>query len=321
MKKLGLIFFLLFTQVFVFGQLESSIDSTQIKIGEPVRLQYKLKFDPKNQVQTPEILDTLSFHIEVLDYKYDTLKIAKNLQEIVLNLQVTSYEAGEFLIKPLSFVVNQDTIRSSAFQIKVNDVMVDVNNPQLSDNKPIMLEEYTFSDYWNKYWIYGIVALLLCIIALILVILYIRSKNKGLKSAKYKTPYQEMMDELKSIDKKKFLQRGEQKEFYSRLSTALKNYIGRVYGFSAKELLSDEVVTEVAKKEDVLQDDVRDLKQFLYNADLVKFAKQTLNDDQNMDYRKWVESFVNRIKPIDIPQNKDLDQDEITGENFRKIKD
>ena len=69
MKKLGLIFFLLFTQIFVFGQLESSIDSTQIKIGEPVRLQYKLKFDPNNQVQTPEILDTLSFHIEVLDYK------------------------------------------------------------------------------------------------------------------------------------------------------------------------------------------------------------------------------------------------------------
>ncbi|WP_068596645.1 BatD family protein [Vaginella massiliensis] len=320
MKKLSFLYLLFFAQLLVFAQVESSIEPTQIKIGEPIRLTYQLPFSDSDKIQIPSIQDTLSYHIEVLEQKLDTIK-RDGSSKLELKLRVTSYEAGRFLIKPLAFVVNQDTVRSASYQIIVHDVIVDEKNPQLADNKPIMLEDYTLDDYWKKYWIYGIVALLLLLIAIVLVILYIRSKSKGLNKQLIKTPFEEMMDELKSIDKKKYLQRGEQKEYYSRLSLALKHYIGRVYHFSAKELLSDEVVDALVKKEELKNEEIQTLKQFLYDADLVKFAKQTLPEEKNTSYRKWVEDFVNYIKPIDIPQNPETNLDSVTGENYRKIKD
>ena len=321
MKNLGFIFCLFLYTNFVFGQIESAIDTTRIKIGEPIKLTYKLKVGEKDQVKFPVFKDTLSYHIEIINQKLDTISLENGQKELVQNLEVSSYEPGEFLIKPIKIIKNQDTIRSKSFQIYVLDVNVDASNPQITANKPIMNEQYTLKDYWNKYWIYGLVALLLFVIAIVLVVLYIRSKNKDLKPKIIKSPFEEIIDELKSIDKKKYLERGEQKEFYSRLSNALKIYIGRIYHFSALELLSDELLRELSKKDELTKNDIEELDHFLYDADMVKFAKQKIEEPKNTTYRKWIEEFAKRIKPLEIPQNKDLTTDELTGENFRKIKD
>lgn len=320
MKKIACFCFF-FSFCMAFAQLQSRIDTARIKIGEPIKLQFQLPIQPNDHVVMPTFGDSLSYHIEILHHQLDTLADSDGKKTLQQTLEITSFEPGQFLIKPIKIIKNNDTLRTKSFQIYVLDVNVDTENPQLAPNKPIMEEYYTWKDYWNRYWVYGIIALVLFIIAIVLVILYIRSKSKGLKPIIKKTPFDEMMDELKSIDKKKYLERNEQKEFYSRLSFALKNYIGRLYNFHGTELLTDELVNEVAKKEEVDEKDVQQLNRFLADADLVKFAKQTFDVSIGLSYREWIEKFVQRLKPIEIPENKDLNVDEVTGENYRKIKE
>ncbi|MDK7374022.1 hypothetical protein QP519_00455 [Weeksella virosa] len=320
MKKLAAFYFF-FSFYMVFAQLQSRIDTARIKIGEPIKLQFQLPIQTNDQVVLPTFSDTLSYHIEILQHQLDTLTNSAGKKTLQQTLEITSFEPGQFLIKPIKIIKNNDTLRTQSFQIYVLDVNVDTENPQFAPNKPIMEEYYTWKDYWNRYWIYGIVTLILFIIAIILVVLYIRSKSKGLKSIVKKTPFDEMMDELNSIDKKKYLERNEQKEFYSHLSFALKNYIGRLYHFHGTELLTDELVDEVAKKEEIDEKEVQQLNRFLSDADLVKFAKQTFDVSVGLSYREWIEKFVQQLKPMEIPENKDLNVDEVTGENYRKIKD
>src|SRR5690606_18610241 len=121
-----------------------------------------------------------------------------------------------FLIRSLPIVVNSDTLLTKSFQIQVIDVEIDSANLTGFPIKPIMEEEYTWVDYWDKYWVYLLIGALVFLILLIVAILFLRSKkgNRG-KSKKVLTPYEEAINGLKSIDKKKYLEKGQIYPFYS----------------------------------------------------------------------------------------------------------
>ena len=94
--------------------------------------------------------------------------------------------------------------------------------------------------------------------------------------------------------------------------------MGKIYHFSALEILSDELITFVNSKDDITDEDKKMFKQFIRDADLVKFAKQNLSDEQNQTYRKWIGDFVEHIKPLDLPEDDTSKVDEVTGEQYKK---
>ncbi len=291
---------------FSFGQtLTPKVDRTSIKIGEPIKYEVKVDYKEGDKIIFPTITDSLSHHIEVLGNKIDTVK-TDGKSEIVQHLELTGYDDGEVLT-------------TKQLEIDIQDIAVDTTKNAIFPIKPVMEEEYSMRDYWNKYWIYGIVALALFIIAIVLIILYIRAKSKISGEKGYKTPYDEAKASLKALDAKKYLKRGEQKEYYTQLSFIVRRYLGRIYHFSALEILSDDLVRYVATKPDILPEDVQKFKQFLFDADLVKFAKQQFDDPTNETHRKWVEEFVDRVKPLEIPENEDLKKDQVTGEKYKQF--
>lgn len=103
------------------------------------------------------------------------------------------------------------------------------------------------------------------------------------------------------------------------MSFIVRRYLGRVYNFSALEILSDDLVKYISTKQDILPEDIQKFKQFLYDADLVKFAKQQFDDSTNNIYRNWIEEFVERTKPLEIPENADLKKDIVTGEKYKQF--
>ena len=234
-------------------------------------------------------------------------------------LDLTGYDAGKFSIPSISIQKNGENLTTKQLEIDIQDIEVDTAKSAIFPIKPVMEEEYSMRDYWNKYWIYGIVALALFIIAIVLIILYIRAKSKVSGEKGYKTPYDEAKASLKALDAKKYLNRGEQKEYYTQLSFIVRRYLGRIYQFSALEILSDDLVRYIALKQDILPEDVQKFKQFLYDADLVKFAKQEFDAPTNETHRKWVEEFVDRVKPLEIPENEDLKKDQVTGEQYKQF--
>ena len=317
MNKLLLLGSLLFSSLGFAQQVDAKIDTTKIKIGQPIRLTYSVDYKKGDKIQLPSLKDTLSHHIEIIDQKIDTVGEG-DLKKIIHQLDLTAYDAGEFFIPTIPIEKNGSTLRTPSFQIDVQDVEVDTAQAKVHPIKPIMTVDYTLRDYWNKYWIYGIAALVLFIIALVLIVLFIRSKSKNLRNSAPKTPYEEMLAGLKSLDAKKYLKRGEQKEYYTQLSFIVRRYVGKVYQFSALEILSDDLSQIIEKREDVTSNDKENFRKFLFDSDLVKFAKQELNDEKNAAYRKWVEEFVERIKPLDLPEDDTATEDKLTGEKYKK---
>ncbi|MBS7333974.1 MAG: hypothetical protein KIG88_10310 [Weeksellaceae bacterium] len=317
MKKLFLLGSLFFSSLGFAQELDANIDTTKIKIGEPVRLIYSIDFTKSDKIQFQSLKDTLSHHIEIIDQKIDTVIEGEN-KKIVHQLDLTSYDAGEYFIPTIPVEKNGQVLRTPSFQIEVQDVEVDTAQAKVHPIKPIMTVEYSLRDYWNKYWIYGITALILFIIAFVLIILFIRSKSRNLKNLEPKTPYEEMIAGLKSLDAKKYLKRGEQREYYTQLSFILRRYIGKVYHFSALEILSDDLAQTIENREDIVAEDKHLFRKFLSDSDLVKFAKQELDEEKNVKYRTWVGEFVERIKPLDLPENDSETEDKVTGEKYKK---
>ncbi|MCA4777174.1 MULTISPECIES: BatD family protein [Empedobacter] len=304
---------------FSFAQeIMPKLDRTTIKVGEPIQYEIKIDFKKGDKIVFPTISDSLNYHIEVLDQKIDTVK-TEGKSEIVQQLELTGFEAGKFTIPSFIIQKNDKDLTTKQLEIEIQDVEVDTTKNAIFPIKPVMEEEYSIRDYWNKYWLYGIIAFILFIIAAVLLILYIRAKSKLSGDKLYKTPYDEAKASLKALDAKKYLKRGEQKEYYTQLSFIVRRYLGRVYNFSALEILSDDLVKYIATKQDVLPDDVQKFKQFLFDADLVKFAKQEFDDSTNNMHRNWVDEFVERIKPIEIPENEDLNKDQVTGEKYKQF--
>lgn len=317
MKNLLLLVNFLIIQ-FSFGQeIVPKLDRTTIKIGEPIKFQAKIDYKEGDQIIFPSVTDSLNHHITVLDQKLDTVK-TDGKSEIVQHFELTGFDAGKFTIPSLKIQKNGKDFLTKEIEIDIQDVAVDTTKNAIFPIKPVMEEEYSLGDYWNKYWLYGIIALVLFIIGIILVVLYIRSKSK-ITGNSYKTPYDEAKAGLKALDAKKYLKNGEQKEYYTQLSFILRKYLGRVYHFSALEILSDELVMYISSKQDILPEDTKKLKEFLFEADLVKFAKQEFDDSKNELNRKWVEEFIERVKPLEIPENDDLKKDEVTGENYKQF--
>lgn len=313
MKKLYLLGSL-FLSSFLFSQeLEAKLNTTTIKIGEPILLEYVVPYQKGDRIQFPQLKDSLNHHIQVLDQKIDTIN-----GKIIHQLDLTAYDAGQFLIPSLKIEKNGAFFKTPSFQIDVQDVIIDTAQSQVNPIKPVMEETYTFTDYWQKYWIYGIAALILFVLAATLLILYIRSKSRKLNHSEPKTPYEEAIFALKEMDDKKLLKRNEQKEYYTHLSYIIRRYVGKVYQFSALELLSDDLILFISQQDDIKDDTKKNFKQFMFDADLAKFAQQEFDEAKNTTYRKWVEEFVEQIKPIDLPENISNTVDQVTGENYKK---
>ena len=318
MKNLLLLVSFFIFQFSFSQELVPKLDRTSIKIGEPVKYEVKVDYKEGDKIIFPSITDSLSHHIDILGNKIDTLK-TDGKSEIVQHLELTGYDAGKFNIPSISIQKNGKNLATKQVEIDIQDIAVDTTKNSIFPIKPVMEEQYSMRDYWNKYWLYGIIALALFIIAIVLVVLYIRSKSKISSNNAYKTPYDEAKAGLKDLDAKKYLKRGEQKEYYTQLSFIVRRYLGRIYHFSALELLSDELVHHIAEKPDIFPEDIKQFKQFLFDADLVKFAKQEFNDPTNEAHRKWAEEFVDRVKPLEIPENEDLKKDQVTGEKYKQF--
>lgn len=318
MKNLLLLVSFFILQFSFAQEITPKLDRTTIKIGEPIKYEVKIDFKEGDKIIFPTITDSLNYHIEVLDQKLDTVK-TDGQSEIVQHLELTGYDAGKFNIPSFIIQKNGKDLTTKQLEIEIQDIAVDTTKNAIFPIKPVMEEQYSIRDYWNKYWLYGIIALILFIIGIVLLVLYVRAKSKLSGSTIYKTPYDEAKASLKALDAKKYLKRSEQKEYYTQLSFIVRRYLGRVYNFSALEILSDDLVKYIATKPDILPEDTQKFKQFLYDADLVKFAKQEFDESTNKTHRNWVDEFVERVKPLEIPENEDLQKDQVTGEKYKQF--
>lgn len=292
------VFFLLFS-FFSYSQVTSSVDVTEIRIGEEILYTINVEADSTDVVVFPE--EQTFGPIEMIEsYKADTTFEASKLR-LIKKYGLTQFDSGRYTIPPQRIIINNNPFFTDSIRVEVKDVVVDTAKQKMFDIKPaVEVKAPPFN--WKE--------ALTWIIPLILIIglaiyLFLRKKRRD-AAEKQLPPYEEAIVALKKLDNTQLLKENKSKEYYSSLTEIVKRYLDREVDESALESTSDELITRLMMHKDAGNFDfsnetIRKLDQIFKRADLVKFARMNQEAGQAEVDRKSIEEIINETHEV-IPE-------------------
>ena len=147
----------------------------------------------------------------------------------------------------------------------------------------------------------SIVVLLLCMLCCYLAVCLKQNKPVmvRIRVIKKVLPHQKAMTVIERLRKEKMNSSENQKEYYTQLTDALRQYIKERFGFNAMEMTSTEILDRLRENGD--QSMLDELKELFYTADLVKFAKySTLLNENDMNLVNAI-NFIDQTKIENLP--------------------
>lgn len=271
MKSLFISFALIVSSL-GFCQLESKLDTNLLRIGE--QTQFRIRWDGfqmGDSIQWPILEDTLHASVEIIDYQVvDTLDDGA----LEMSLTITSWDTGYHVIRPIPVRVNGETFTTEAALLGVQTVEVDTSAAPL-DIKPIQEEPFSIKDWIRVYWPF--LAGLLAIIGIVWFLLKARRKT-GVEhpemAAKPEIPiHVRCLEALESMARDAEWDERDAKEYYSRLTDVLRDYLEGRYRIPAHEQTSREILDALRYRG--LSPSAQDeLKGLMLTADMSKFAKE-----------------------------------------------
>lgn len=261
-------------------KVEAKMDSVSILVGHQTRIRLEL-LQNKNQVVIPLVLkDSIVKGVEILDVSLpDTVDLNDSRLQINQNILITSFDSGFYYLPPFKYVDGKDTILSNSLSLKVITLPVDTTGAEFYDIKAVLKPPFVWTDYLYILWI-----LLGAIAVAAAIYLYMRYRNnKPILSAEKKEPdlpaHIRAIRSLEELKTEKLWQNNREKEYYTRLTDVLRDYIEERFGINAMEMTSAEILSLMRSYSEAAP--VYDtLKHILQIADFVKFAKlKPLSDD------------------------------------------
>ena len=137
---------------------------------------------------------------------------------------------------------------------------------------------------------------------------------KIIKLASKILPHTQAMQEIDRIKAEKVWAKEDSKEYYTRLTSILRTYIEKRYGFNAMEMTSTEIIDNLLKERH--NENFNELSDLFKTADLVKFAKySTLINENDANLVNAID-FINQTKK-DVDENIDPKAEEVLIEQER----
>ncbi len=286
--------------------VEATIDSLQILIGEQAHVSLEVSLDADKHAVLPSVADTLVRGVEVLDIaKPDTQYVNDNKRMIIKEIYtITSFDSALYYLPPMEVMVDSQTYRSRPLALKVYSMPVDTLHPEaFFGPKDVMKPDFMWSD-----WYLAIACVVLwapLAVLLVYVIRRLRDNKPIIRKVKVEPkllPQEVAMKEIDRIKKEKIWQNGREKEYYTQLTETLRRYIQARFGFNAMEMTTDQIVVHLQSVDD--DSAMTELQGLLQMADLVKFAKFTpLMNENDMNLLNAVR-FINRTMLQPAPNAK-----------------
>ena len=321
--KIFLLLFLIPGTFISFAQrikVTASIDSTNILIGDQVKLFLEIDHPKNIGVEFPNVPEIIAGNVEVISrFDPDTLEMDDEaFQKQIRSYLITSFDSGSYRIPPFWFKINLegrlDSIPSNGLTLNVHTIPVDTTRGptdiKLPYDAPLTLKEVIP-------YILGIIL----IGAILFFIFYAIKRKKNNKPIfefpkKPKEPAHVIaLRELDRIKQEKLWQQGQTKQYYSDVTETLRIYIEDRFGIPAMEQTSDETIESFRTMQNKINDkSFENLKHLLKLADLVKFARyKTVPDDDNMTLLNayfFVNETKKEEKKVETPENISNDEGE-----------
>jgi Na+-transporting methylmalonyl-CoA/oxaloacetate decarboxylase gamma subunit len=288
------------------------MDTSMMLIGDQTKVTFEASFPDSLHVDLPIFSDTIIDKLEILNISdIDTIR-ENNSLKISQEYLVTCFDSGWYFIPPINFALaipalNQfDTLQSRPIYFGVSTMVIDtVNANAITDIKAPIDAPITLREILPFVGI-GFVFILLVFLAYVLYMKFAKKEPIFVKKEKPKEPAHIIAyRELDNLKKEKLWQKGQIKEYYSKLTEVVRVYIEARFGILAMESTTDEIMEAFRISGDLNKELKEELFDTLGRADFVKFAKANPLANENEMSLTFAYDFVAKTKPVVILRDED----------------
>ncbi|MGN0086365.1 MAG: BatD family protein [Alloprevotella sp.] len=279
--------------------VEARLDRTDILIGEQVELQTKVTVPRNARVEYPgwAARGEITPGVEIVSTgSVDTTELnGGHRVTLARTYLLTSFDSALYKIPPFEVKVDGRIAKSkAAIGLKVNNVAVDTVNlmnfpgPKGVVEAPFVWEKTDFL-LACALWV-----LLLAALACAMRLSDSRPLEKRIVIPAPEPAHRPAISAIEEIRRHEPADVDALRHYYDRLTDVLRTYILQRFGVGAKEMTSAEIVERLAQINDPSA--LRELREILETADLVKFAKHNIDATESERSCKLAEDYVNTTK-------------------------
>ncbi len=289
-----------FTSVTFSQQVKSkvSVDSTNYLVGDYINYLVKLSAPKNVEFFFPAIKDSLK-NLEFIEQLPLQKKEENGGNSFTYHFVLTGFDSGNVTIP--SFQIPYKTNKDTAFSILTTDSInliihtlpVDTTKEAKDIKEPIVIP---FNWLELLLWVIAIAA----VVALLYFIYkkFIKRKDEGEQVIEIQRPPHEIaLNSLDDLEAKKLWQSGRVKEYHTEITEIIRTYFEKRFSLPALELTTDETL-ELLKTKNDSSEIIPLTKDFLQNADMVKFAKFVPLNEINEAMIKQARQIVTVTIPV-----------------------
>lgn len=291
------------------GALRSRISRDSILIGDQVEWTLDFQLAPGEAVSISKPGAEPVPGVEALgEMALDTLSDKKGTLSLRGRIILTSFDSGSYVLPPLYVLMPRadgsiDTLEYTGPRLAVNTIPIDTATFQPHDIKGQIRYPLTFREVIP--WV-GLALLVSALVWLLVRWIRLRRQNRDFfgKPVVKDPPHIVALRSLEKTRAQKLWQAGKQKQFYTQVTDALRQYIADRFDVAALEQTSAEMFRDLQDK-DIEPELKEKLKDLFTTADFVKFAKHTASDQENENAIPTAIRFVNETYMKEIEKEED----------------
>jgi len=280
------------------------LDTNVINIGDQINLDISFQQPKDLKIDFPVLTDSISSGIEIIhEQEMDTSVLDNNFIEVLKRYKISSFDAGLHKIPPFKFKIHN---KNYLQEINSDTLFMGVRTMEIDSTKgpaDIVMPLETPLSFEEIYPILTKILLGLIIIAVIIFGIFIYTKKKNNENLFKKEEIEEeahivALRSLEEIKNDNLCNKGQIKEYHSRLTDTIKLYLYKRFELASLESTTDEIIELLRGNKEINKKQINELKFIFETADLAKFAKFIpLNDDNHKSYTlsyKFIEETIKK---------------------------
>lgn len=284
-------------------KVTAAFDTSKIYIGDQLNFTITVEQPASANLNIQSFKDTVCKNIEILAKPVVDTVFNQDRIKIVNNYLVTSFDSGFYCVPPVYAESRENNnIKRYYSDYSVLEVSrINIAPPDTSSAIYDIIEPYRAPVTIREIvpWLLWAVLAAIVIYGIIRLISFFSLLHKGKEKPVekiYEPAHVIAFRELDKLKEEELWQKGETKEYYSRLTAIIRQYIDNRFSVNSLELTTQETLTALLNRGFKKDKDYALLKTILICSDLVKFAKHVPDANENTAHYDDARLFVEETK-------------------------
>lgn len=297
----------------------AKLDSSNILIGDQVRMKLQVSHVPDLQVQNID-LSALEQEPKIEIIRTLPQDTVYNKEEVIFeqDLILTSFDSGYHLIPsvPVQYAYQGQAgeVRSDQLALSVRTYPIQTDSLALQPIKDIITEPISFWDFL-PYLAAGLGLVLIIVLVVWLIRRRRKTEEEEPEPVDDRPAHVIALEQLKALKERKLWETGEIKTFHTELTHILRSYLERRFNIRALESTTFQIMLGIKlQPKDVISERwYPDLERLLQTADLVKFAKAEPPMEWHQEMLELTRKFVLETKEEEVEEKVEGEREKFEG--------